>query len=359
METDAYLVVLVAAIILSIMCAILGHARSQSSVGQFASVLILGGLGIGAIIVPDPYQNVFLLSVIGYGGYQLSRNWDASLAMACSLGQLALAALFCMIGMFTVDSVHVLAQVMLAVTFLPFAPFHFPFVTVLQTSSAPLVGHWVVVWLAIGLSQLAVLRDWLPFEEVALFQVMLLGSGAYALLKALGLRSITQSLAYITIALLALLWGLLPLFAPQVSWVFLTGLGIGFLVGALLLAYSFLYQRYGIHEWIGLQGLGSGMPRFRALVTLVISLAMSLPILPIVLGLSGTSMSHTHGGSLVFPILTWCIVWMGASWHWSRILDQMAFGIPRADIEHEDLHVCEMIPIGLLSVATGLCSLLL
>lgn len=357
MGTDGHLVALAAAIILSSVCTILGHRRSQPSVDLFTSVLILGGLGIGSVIFPDPYQKIFLLGVIGYGGYRLSRRWEASLAMAFSIGQLALAALFCIIGLFTVESVHVLVKVMLAVTFLPFAPFHLPFVTVLRTSPAPLVGHWLVVWLAVGLSQLAILRDWLSFEEIGFFQLILLGSGAYASLKALGLRSLGQSLAYITIALLALLWGLLPLFSPLVNWVFPTGLGIGFLFGALLLAHSFLCQRHGTHEWKSLQGLGSGMPRFRALVTLVVSLAMSLPVLPLVLGLSGTSMSNPPGGSLVFPILTWCMVWMGSSWHLSRVLDQMAFGIPRGDIEHEDLHVHEMIPIGLLSVATGLCSL--
>lgn len=358
MVHDGNLLILAVAIILSSGCTILGHIRSQQFSEIFAPVMILGGLGLGSVLLPDPYSNLCVLGVLSYAVYGLTRRWNPSFQNALCLGQLALAAMFCIIGLFTEDSVHIVEGLFLAVTFLPLTPFHLPFVTILRSSHEATTGLWVVVWLTLGLSQIHALQGSLPFDDMRIFNLVALGSAVYASLKALGQSSLRESMAYLTIAFLALLWGFISIFGSLANWAIPFGLAIEFLLGALLLAYSFLCHRYGKHGLNSLQGLGSGMPRFRALVTLVISLTMVLPILPVIFGLSSMPVGNHGGDTLSLVSISLLTVWMGSTWQLCRILDQTAFGKARIDITHEDLHLNEMVTMVLLIGAASLCGVL-
>ena len=100
------------------------------------------------------------------------------------------------------------------------------------------------------------------------------------------------------------------------------------------------------------------MPRFRSLVTLVISLAVLLPIIPVTLGLSSMPAGHHGEGSMFLIFLLLMTVWMCSSWHLTLILDQTAFGKARTDIVHVDLQIHEVVAMGLFLVAAGLWGVL-
>ena len=358
MIPDPPLSLFAAAILLASGGTLLGHIQSQKLREIFVPVLILGGLGLGSVFIPHPYQNVCVLGVIGYAAYGLTHRWKPSFQHALSLGQLALAAIFCITGLFSQNEVHVVETVFLAMTFLPLAPFHLPFVSILRTSYEAVSGLWMVVWLTMGLIQLQTLNESFPFEYSGIVNLVALGSALYASLKALGQSTLVSSLTYLTVAFLSLLWSLLSLLGVLANWTIPFGLAIGFVLGALLLGYSYVCQRYGPHGLKSLQGLGSGMPRFRSLVTVVISLAVILPIIPITSGLSSIPAGHHGEGSLFLISLVLVTVWMGSSWHLTRILDQTAFGKARTDIAHEDLQAHEVAAIYLFLVAAGLWGVL-
>ncbi len=358
MIPESHLFLLAAAILLASGGTVLGHIQSPKVSEIFVPSLILGGLGLGSVFIPHPYQNVCVLGVIGFSAYGLTQRWKASFQHAVSLGQLSLAAIFCITGLFTQDEVHVVETVFLAMTFLPLAPFHLPFVSILRTSHEAISGLWMVVWLTIGLIQLQTLKESFPFEYSEALNLMALGGALYASLKALGQSTLVSSLAYLTVAFLSLLWGLLTFMGVLAYWTIPFGLAIGFILGALLLGYSYLCQRYGPHGLKSLQGLGSGMPRFRSLVTVVISLAVLLPIIPVILGLSSLPAGHQSDGSMFLISLILVAVWMCSSWHLTLMLDLTAFGKARTDIVHEDLQVHEVVAMGLFLVAAGLWGVL-
>ena len=358
MIPDSHLLLLAAAILLASGGTILGHIQSQKLSEIFVPILILGGFGLGAVFIPHPYQNVCVLGVIGFSAYGLTHRWEPSFQHAVSLGHLALAAIFCITGLFSQNEVHVVETVFLAMTFLPLAPFHLPFVSVLRTSHEAVSGLWMVVWLTIGLIQLQTLNESFPFEYSKILNLVALGSALYASLKALEQSTLVSSLAYLTVAFLSLLWSLLSLLGVLANWTIPFGLAIGFVLGALLLGYSYVCQRYGPHGLRSLQGLGSGMPRFRSLVTLVISLAVLLPIIPVTLGLSSMPAGHHGEGSMFLIFLLLMTVWMCSSWHLTLILDQTAFGKARTDIVHVDLQIHEVVAMGLFLVAAGLWGVL-
>lgn len=51
---------------------------------------------------------------------------------------------------------------------------------------------------------------------------------------------------------------------PHIAvWGIPFGIAVALLMSAMLCSYAFLYERYGTHNLVTLQGLGSGLPRFR------------------------------------------------------------------------------------------------
>ena len=52
------------------------------------------------------------------------------------------------------ETSQMLAGLFLALTFLPLAPFHLPFVRTIKDAKGTLSSFWIVVWLMIGLGEI-------------------------------------------------------------------------------------------------------------------------------------------------------------------------------------------------------------
>jgi hypothetical protein len=349
---------LAAAILLGCFCGIFGQKDSSGGSGDVAPIILLGGLGLGGVINVEPVNRLFLVGLLGYAGFFLARHMAASLQKSLALVHVSLAMMLGVLAVFMEEGVPIVGGLFLLITFLPLVPFHLPFLGIVRSSRESLAGVWVVVWLASGLSRLKDLEGILPLDGMEVITMLALGSALYTSLKAMGHRLPREGIAYATITLLALLWGLIGELTQIAVWGIPFGIAVALLMSAMLCSYAFLYERYGIHNLITLQGLGSGLPRFRGVFTFLISLIMLLPVLPMVGGFR-TLPPDASGSHALFPV--WLLVftvWLSISWVFTTLLHRTAFGKPRSDVPDCDLSFYERWTLFLLMGMAGLLGIL-
>jgi len=333
---------LAAAILLACFCGVLGQKRSSRVSDDVVSTLLLGGLGLGGVIGVEPFNRIFMIGLLGYAGFFLARHMAASIQKTLALVHVSLALMLSVLSVFMEESGSLVGVLFLLITFLPLVPFHLPFLGIIRSSRESLAGVWVVVWLAFGLSQLKDLEGMLHLKGMWVFPVLALMSALYASLKAIGHRFPREGIAYATVILLALLWGLIDVFTHIAAWGIPFGIAVALLMSAMFYSYVFLHERYGAHNLITLQGLGAGLPRFRGVFTFLISLIMLLPVLPVVAGFVSIP-SDAPGAHSLFPV--WLLVftvWLSVSWVFTTMLHRTAFGKPRSDVPHRDLSDYEL-----------------
>lgn len=354
-ESDPSGSLLAAVILLACFCGLLGQQGSSRGSDDVWPTILLGGLGLGGVLGMEPVNRIFVIGLLGYAGFFLARHLAASLQKTLALVHVSLALMLGVLAIIMEEGRGVVGVLFLVLTFLPLVPFHLPFLGIVRSSRESLGSVWVVVWLAAGLSQLQDLDAMLPLEWKGVFPVLALLSALYASLKAMGHRLPRECLAYATITLLALLWGLSDEFSHMAKWVLPFGMAVALLMSALLCAYAFLHERYGAHPLNTLQGLGAGLPRFRGVFTFLISLIMLLPVLPVVAGFR-TIPPDTPDPHSLFPVwLLLFTVWLSVSWVFTTMLHRTAFGKPRVDVPHRDLSVYELWTLLLLMGTASVC----
>ncbi|MGD9850655.1 MAG: hypothetical protein AB7T38_05265 [Nitrospirales bacterium] len=342
MKSDRSASLLTAAILLACFCGVFGQKGSLRVSDDVAPIILLGGLGLGGVIGGEPVNRIFMIGLLVYAGFFLARHMTASLQKTLALVHLSLALMLGVLAVFMEEGVPIVGVLFLLMTFLPLIPFHLPFLGIVRSSRESLAGVWVVIWLALGLSRLKDLEGILPVDWIGVFPVLALASALYASLKAMGHRLPREGIAYATITLLALLWGLIGEFTHISVWGIPFGISMALLISAMLFSYAFLHERYGAHNLTTLQGLGSGLPRFRGIFTFLISLIMLLPVLPVVAGFRTIPPEASEGHSL-FPV--WLLVftvWLSVSWVFTTMLHRTAFGKPRSDVHDRDLSFYEL-----------------
>jgi len=349
---------LVTAILLSCFCAVLGQKGSSPLTDCVAPTLLLGGLGLGAVVGVEPVNRIFMIGLLSYAGFFLIRHMGASLQKTLALVHVGLALMFSFVTVFMEEGGPIWGNLFLLITFLPLVPFHLPFLGIVRSSQASLAGVWVVVWLASGLSQLKDVEVILALDGKGIFPMLALGSALYASLKAMGHRLPREGIAYATITLLALLWGLIDEFTQLTTWGIPFGIAVALFMTAILFSFAFLQERYGAHSLTTLQGLGAGLPRFRVIFTLLISLIILLPVLPVVSGLTTIPPEHAGAHSLFPVFLLLLTVWLSVSWVFTTMLHQTAFGKPRTDVPTRDLSAYEIWALVLLIGAANFFGIL-
>ena len=341
--SDPSVSLLAAAILLACFCGVFGQKGSSRISDDLVPIILLGGLGLGGVIGVEPVDRIFLIGLLSYAGFFLARYMAASLQKTLAQVHVSLALILGVLAVFMEEGRNNIVGVLfLLITFLPLVPFHLPFLGIVRSSRESLAGVWVVVWLALGLSQLKDLEGILPVDWIGVFPVLALVSALYASLKAMGHRLPREGIAYATITLLSLLWGLIGEFTHVAVWGIPFGIAVALLMSAMLCSYAFLHERYGVHNLTTLQGLGSGLPRFRGVFTFLISLVMLLPVLPVVAGFR-TIPSDTSEAHALFPV--WLLVftvWLSVSWVFTTLLHRTAFGKPRPDVPDRDISFYEL-----------------
>lgn len=339
---------LAAPVLLSAFCTLLGQRHTKVSLTVFASIMIVLGLTLGVLLNYAPTNRLFLIGVLGYIAISLVNAKPNTLQAKLILIQVVFAVILSFASLFIENRFSTLAGLVLAVTLLPLAPFHLPFVSIVHSAQGTLSSFWVVVLLALGLAELHALRTSITGGVLSVVQMMALGSALYASLKCLGQNQIRVTIAYATVAHVALLWGLTNVFFNFSQWAMPFGTAVALVMSGLLLVFSYVQHRYGPHLLGTLPGLASPMPLFGNFLIILISLAMLLPILPASLGLVNMPTIEKSDESLLLISLTFLTVWLLGSWYLSRLLHQTAFGKTRTQVPYTDLKRGEIFTLALL-----------
>lgn len=343
-DTARIAIYLSAAVIFSTFCVVLGQWGSKRSSTLLDEPLMVLGLCLAALCGPAPVNRYFLIGLLAFAAFSLYRSKLSATRKTISLAQSTIAVILVSVSLSGGDSFDGPAGLFLAVTLVPLPPFHVLFTSLVGSAREMLSGVWTVTFLSLGLAEIHNLQTVIPMEtelHVAIALLALLG-GLYASLKCLGQYQIHVLLTYATIVQVTLLWGLTSVFSSFSEWGIPFGITVGLVMNGLFVAYTFVQQRYGSPTIGNLPGLASPMPRLGTLVSLLISIAVLLPIIPIFEGITTMPATENSGGSLVTISLLFLGVWMFGSWHFSHVLHHTLFGKARSDIPYTDLRVAEI-----------------
>jgi len=349
-ETDPSRMLLAVAVLLSGFCVILGHKETGPSSIHCASIMIVLGLGLGVLLSQGLVSRFFLSGLLGYTAVSLFQAKHRSFRTTISLLHIAVAIILSLGSSFGGQTFHILASLFLAVTFLPLAPFHLPFVGTIGGAKGTLSSFWIVVWLTLGLAELHMIQSSLTAEILFPLHLLALGSAVYASLICLGQQHCNQFVASATVAHVALIWGLLDVFPDFPGWGIPFGITVAFVMSGLCIAFSLVRHRYGWHTFGKLPGLASPMPRFGTVMILLVSFAMFLPLLPTFSGLMTMPTDVTQDRGMIMMLFTFVVVWLMGGWYFSQMLHQTAFGTARADVPYTDLRILEIVAVSVLLI---------
>ncbi len=341
---------LTGAVLLSGFCSILGQGDKVEPANVSASILIVLGLGLGVLCHQGLVGRLFLIGLLGYVLTTFNRGKSNSIREKLVFPHLVVAVILAISSIFLGNPLSLFAGLFLAVTFLPLAPFHLPFVAVIENAKGTLSSFWIVLWLAIGLSELNGIHSLLTPEMLSGVSLLALASAVYASMACLGQPKSNLFVASATVAHVALVWGLLDVFSSFPEWGIPFGVAVALLMGGVILAFSFVRQRYGWNILGKLPGLASPMPRFGMVMVFLVSFAMFLPLFSTFSGLRFMETTATQGGGIAILLITFLVVWLGGGWYFSRMLHQTAFGKVRSDVPYTDLRKGEFFAVSALLI---------
>jgi hypothetical protein len=348
LEIDPSSMFLSGAVFFSGFCVILGQGDTKHSSTHCASIMIVLGLSLGVLLNQGLISRIFLSGLLGYAAVSLNREKHRSFRATITLLHIVVAIILSLGSAFGGQTLHTYSSLFLAVTFLPLAPFHFPFLSTVGAAKGALSSFWIVVWLTIGFGELHMIQSALTAEMLIPIHLLALISAVYASLICLGQQHCNQFIASATVAHVALIWGLLDVFPSFPRWGIPFGMAVAFVMSGLCIAFSFVRHRYGWQIFGKLPGLASPMPRFGTVLILLVSFAMFLPLFPTFSGLLSMPTVVTQDRGIVMMLVTFLVVWLAGGWYFSQMLHQTAFGTARADAPYTDLRIAEIVAVSAL-----------
>ena len=344
---------LASAVLLSGFCSLLSQEDSQQGSSIYASIMIVLGFGLGALLNEAIMGRIFLCGLLGYIASSLNQEQQKTFRTKIILLHIVLAITFSLSSVFMGETSQMLAGLFLALTFLPLAPFHLPFVRTIKDAKGTLSSFWIVVWLMIGLGELKTIYSFLTAEILFVLSLLAILSAIYASLASLGQKVNSLFVASATLAHSSLIWGLLQVFTSFPKWGIPFGITLALLMGGIALAFSFVQMRYGWKTIGNLPGLLSTMPRLGVVIVLLVSFALFLPLFPAYSGLGLMPTIETQDVGVVMISLLFSVVWLGGSWYFINMLHQTAFGEARTDVPYFDLGPKEVFSISVLLLAAA------
>jgi len=349
-EIDPSIIFLSGAVLLTGFAVILAGEESKHSSMHCASSMIVLGLGLGVLLNQGLVSRILLSGLLGYAAISLFQAKQRSLPRTITLLHIAVAIILSLGSVFGGQTLHIYSSLFLALTFLPLAPFHLPFLNTVGGAKWTLSSFLIVVWLSIGLAELHMIHASLTAEIVFALHLLALISAVYTSLICLGQQHCNQFVASATVAHIALIWGLLDVFPNFPRWGIPFGLAVALVMGGLCIAFSFVRLRYGWHTFGKLPGLASPMPRFGTVMVFLVSFAMFLPVLATFSGLMTMPTVVTQDRGIVMMLVTFLVVWLAGGWYFSQMLHQTAFGTARADVPYTDLRILEIVAVSVLLI---------
>jgi NADH-quinone oxidoreductase subunit L len=223
---------------------------------------------------------------------------------------------------------------------LPLFPFHGIYIAALTRAPGSLATTLAVLLPCAGMYGLASLVAAIPAESLRPLSTLALCGALYASVKALAAVRVPQLLAYAGLAFFSALWWSFAIAGrfPVQSIVY--GVSASLLIAALLLAWQLVRRRCGDLTLDRMHGLARPMPRFAAIVSLLIMAAVGLPPFGLFSSYLAMLLQPVAGTSSHLMVIL--AAWFLASWYLFRMMQRLLFGPHRADIRYEDLRTGEL-----------------
>ena len=231
---------------------------------------------------------------------------------------------------------------------LPLFPLHGIYIAALTRPRGYLSAGLAVFMPAAGLYGLASLLPRLPAEFLSALSVLALFGALYGSLKALAQTRVPELLAYAGLAFFSALWWLLAVTGIVAIQAVVYVAALVLLTAGLLVAWQGVRRRYGTLTLERMHGLAQPMPRFAAVISLLIMAAIGLP--PYGLFSAYVAMLLQPGIALSWGLMVILLTWFSASWYLFRMMQRLLFGPHRGDIRYEDLRGGELAAFALLLV---------
>jgi hypothetical protein len=344
-EVESSIILLSSAVLLAGFCAILSQEESQHSSAVVTSILIILGLGLGALLNQAIVSRIFLCGLLGFVAISINGKQQNTFRIKLIYLHITLAIIFSISSVFMGEALQMFANLFLALTFLPLVPFHLPFVGVIKDAKGSLPSFWIVVWLTTGLAELNMIYSSLTSRMLFILSLLALISAVYASLASLGQRFNRLFVASATVAHVPLVWGLLEVFPAFPRWGISFGVTLALVMGGISLAFSFIQQRYGWKTIGILPGLASPMPRFGVALVLLVAFALFLPLFQTFSGLIVLPTIATQDVEILMVSFLFLVVWLGGGWYFIQMLHQTAFGEARSDVPYSDLRITEYVAV--------------
>jgi NADH-quinone oxidoreductase subunit L len=223
---------------------------------------------------------------------------------------------------------------------LPLYPMHGVYIAALTRTPGFLAVALAALMPAAGLYGLANLLPKIPAQVLPAISALALFGALYGSLKALAQTRLPQLLAYAALAFFSALWWHAAVTGTVAAQAVVYAAAVILFIAALLLAWQRMARRYGDLTLERMRGLARPMPRFAAVLSLLVMAGVGLP--PFGLFSSYAAMllqpAISSSGGLIIILLCWFL----ASWYLFRMMQRLLFGPHRADIRYEDLHSREL-----------------
>jgi hypothetical protein len=347
-SSDPSIILLVGSVLLSGFFVIFSQDETKEASTICATILIVLGLSLGVLLHQGLENRIFLIGLLGYIAVYFIRKKHRTLRTKITLVHIVIAIIFALGSVFGGKNLHVFASLFLAVTFLPLAPFHLPFVSIIENAKGALSSFWIVVWLAIGLSELHMIYSALTAAMMVKVSILALVTAVYASLACLGQSKSNLFVSSAAIAHVALIWGLIDIFASYPKWGIPFGVALALVMSGISLAFSFIQQRYGWMILGKLPGLTAPMPRFGILMIVLVSFAVFLPLFPILSGLMIMPTGVHFDVEILMILFMFLVVWLAGGWYFVQMLHKTAFGTARTGVPYSDIKFSEILAVSAL-----------
>jgi len=250
-----------------------------------------------------------------------------------------------------------LVQFFIAALLLPLFPFHGIYIAAL--TRFPGYGSMLLALLLpiAGFFGAAKLLPDLPPDFLGGVSLLALVGALFGSFKALMRDQLDRLPAYGGLALFSLLWWSLAVSGSATTPDGVYAVSVVLVTVGLLYALHRLRTRYGDLDPKRIRGLAGPMPRFAAMLGLLVMAAVGLPPFGLFSGFVGMLLNSAVTPSVGMPgaLPVILLTWFGASWYLFRMMQQILFGPYRTDLRHEDLRTGEVLSfVIVLTVLLGL-----
>lgn len=329
--------------------AVLGRWLESTPPSDLFEILILMGLGFGFLWNSDFLGLIFLAGIFALLILIQSRAGSLSNQESRWVSALYGAAILCLTASpLLFGPTRQIVLLLAYATLLPLFPLHGAYTTLLGSLPGALPAFLSLFLPALGLHGLLSLQPMLsPEIKQTLLLCAVLGI-VTGTLRSLVQRRISQILSQTALIFWSILWCYLTISTVEPRALLIFSSAVGLALCGLFLGWHGLRSRYGNLTLDQFSGLGSVMPRFSVLFSLLTMAAMGLPLFGVFSGF--TAMAFSVSVRFSWPLFFTLMAWFFVSWRIPSLMEGLLFGKANPNWIHRDFGMREIAALSLILI---------